>query len=68
MELSRNSLHVKLFADGANLAGMIEMASKPFISGLTTNPTLMKKAGVTNYEKFARDVLSEIEHKPISFE
>ena len=68
MELSRNSLHVKLFADGANLAGMIEMASKPFISGLTTNPTLMKKAGVTNYEKFARDVLNEIEHKPISFE
>jgi transaldolase len=68
MDLSRNSLHVKLFADGADLAGMIEMASKPFISGLTTNPTLMKKAGITNYEKFAREVLTEIEDKPISFE
>jgi transaldolase len=47
---------------------MIEMASKPFISGLTTNPTLMKKAGITNYTKFAKDVLGEIQDKPISFE
>ena len=68
MELSRNSLRVKLFADGADFTGMIEMASKPFISGLTTNPTLMKKAGVTDYEKFAKEVLNEIQDKPISFE
>jgi transaldolase len=68
MELSRNSLQVKLFADGADFTGMIEMASKPFISGLTTNPTLMKKAGVTNYEKFAKEILNEIQDKPISFE
>ena len=64
----RNTLNVKLFADGADMAGMIEMASKSYISGLTTNPTLMKKAGVTDYTKFAKDVLSEIKQVPISFE
>jgi transaldolase len=68
MWASRESLNVKLFADGADLEGMIEMASKPFISGLTTNPTLMKKAGITNYVKFAKEVLREITAKPISFE
>ena len=68
MSLSRNNLKVKLFADGADLAGMIEMASKSFISGLTTNPTLMKKAGITDYVKFAKEVLREIPDKPISFE
>ena len=68
MELTRNSLKIKLFADGADIAGMIEMASKSHIAGLTTNPTLMKKAGVTDYVKFARDVLKEIKTKPISFE
>jgi transaldolase len=65
---TKESLKVKLFADGADLEGMIEMASKPFISGLTTNPTLMKKAGITDYVKFAKDVLGEIQDKPISFE
>ena len=65
---SREDLKIKLFADGADLAGMIEMASKPFISGLTTNPTLMKKVGITDYVKFAKDVLKEIQDKPISFE
>lgn len=65
---TRESLTIKLFADGADLAGMIEMASKPFISGLTTNPTLMKKAGITDYVKFAKDVLKEIQTKPVSFE
>jgi transaldolase len=68
MELASDSLKIKLFADGADLDGMIEMASKPYISGLTTNPTLMKKAGVTNYSQFAKDVLGEIKTKPISFE
>ncbi len=68
MEIPRESLRVKLFADGADLDGMIEMASKPFISGLTTNPTLMKKAGIVDYMKFAKDVLREIPVKPISFE
>ena len=68
MELSRDSLKIKLFADGADLAGMIEMASKSHISGLTTNPTLMRKSGVTDYVKFAKEVIKEIPTKPISFE
>jgi transaldolase len=62
------SLGIKLFADGANLAGMLEMASNSHISGLTTNPTLMRKAGVTKYSEFAREVLNQIKDKPISFE
>jgi transaldolase len=61
-------LKIKIFADGADLASMVEMAAKPFISGLTTNPTLMKKAGITNYGKFAKDVLESITAKPVSFE
>jgi transaldolase len=68
MEPTRESLNVKLFADGADLVSMIEMASKPYIAGLTTNPTLMKKAGITDYVKFAKQVLHEIPLKPISFE
>ena len=61
-------LRVKIFADGADRAGMLEMARKPFIAGLTTNPTLMRKAGVTDYRAFARDLLSVIRDKPVSFE
>jgi transaldolase len=61
-------LRVKIFADGADRAGMLEMARKPFIAGLTTNPTLMRKAGVSDYRAFARDILSAIKDKPISFE
>jgi len=68
MEPSRDSLKVKLFADGADLAGMVEMASMSHIAGLTTNPTLMRKCGVTDYVKFAKDVIKEIPNKPISFE
>ena len=61
-------LRVKIFADGADRAGMLEMARKPFIAGLTTNPTLMRKAGVSDYRAFARDLLSVIRDKPVSFE
>jgi len=61
-------LSIKLFADGADKSGMIEMYNNPLISGFTTNPTLMKKAGVKNYEKFARDILQVIKEKPVSFE
>lgn len=61
-------LQVKIFADGADKAGMLEMAAKPFIKGLTTNPTLMRKAGIGDYRAFARDVLKEIKDKPVSFE
>lgn len=63
-----DELKVKLFADGADLQGMLDMAAKPFIQGLTTNPTLMRKAGITDYKKFAQEVLSNITDKPISFE
>jgi transaldolase len=62
------SLRVKIFADGADRAGMLEMAAKPHIAGLTTNPTLMRKAGIADYRAFAREILREIPHKPISFE
>jgi transaldolase len=61
-------LRVKIFADGADRAGMLEMARKPYIAGLTTNPTLMRKAGVADYRAFAKDLLSVIRDKPVSFE
>jgi transaldolase len=61
-------LRVKIFADGADRAAMVEMARKPFIAGLTTNPSLMRKAGIADYRAFAKDVLSAIRDKPISFE
>jgi len=61
-------LNVKLFADGAEKAGMLEMYKNPMIAGFTTNPTLMKKAGIINYKEFARDILSVIKDRPISFE
>ena len=63
-----SDLRVKIFADGADKAGMMEMAAKPFIQGLTTNPTLMRKAGITDYRTFALDILGTIPDKPISFE
>ena len=62
------NLKVKLFADGADKGGMLEMYANPLISGFTTNPTLMKVAGVSDYESFAKDILTYITDKPISFE
>ena len=61
-------LKVKIFADGADKAGMLEMYEKPFVKGLTTNPTLMKKAGITDYRAFCKDILNSIKDKPLSFE
>lgn len=61
-------LKVKIFADGADKAGMFEMYAKPYVKGLTTNPTLMKKAGITDYRAFCKDILTEIKDKPLSFE
>lgn len=61
-------LKVKIFADGADIAGMKEMAANPMIRGFTTNPTLMRKAGVADYKAFAHDVLSAIPDRPVSFE
>jgi transaldolase len=62
------NFNVQIFADGADFEAMIDMASKPFIKGLTTNPTLMRKCGVLDYKKFSEEVLSQIKDKPISFE
>ncbi len=62
------NLKVKLFADGAEKAGMLEMYKNPMISGFTTNPTLMKKAGIMHYESFAKYILAVIKDRPISFE
>src|SRR6266478_4909390 len=61
-------LSVKIFADGADKAGMLEMYAKPFIKGLTTNPTLMRKAGITDYKAFSLDILKAIPDRPISLE
>ena len=63
-----DKLRVKIFADGADKNSMLNMAAKPYIKGLTTNPTLMRKAGIADYRAFAKDVLKEIRDKPISFE
>ena len=63
-----SELKVKIFADGADKEGMLEMYRKPFIKGFTTNPTLMCKAGVTDYIAFAKDILQAIPDRPISFE
>ena len=59
---------IKLFADGADKADILEMYRSPRIDGFTTNPTLMRKAGITDYVAFAKDILKEIPDKPISFE
>ena len=59
---------IKIFADGASLPALLELSQNPQISGFTTNPTLMKKAGVKDYRGFAREVLTHIKKKPISFE
>ncbi len=61
-------LRLKLFADGADQAAMARLYANPLIQGFTTNPTLMRKAGITDYQAFAKDVLSVIRDRPVSFE
>jgi transaldolase len=68
MTVPTPDLKVKLFADGADKAAMLDLYRNPLIKGFTTNPTLMRKAGITDYEAFARDILSEIRDRPISLE
>lgn len=63
-----SGLSVKIFADGADLDGMLELYSNPLIKGFTTNPTLMRKAGIADYGEFAGRVLKAIPDRPISFE
>ena len=61
-------MRCKIFADGADLDGIVELARQPHIRGFTTNPTLMWKAGLTHYEDFARRILEQVTEQPISFE
>jgi transaldolase len=68
MKRTLNDLTVKIFADGADKKGMLELNASPLIQGMTTNPTLMRKAGLTDFEAFARDVLQTITVKPLSLE
>jgi transaldolase len=65
---SVSDLRVQIFADGADMANMLELYRQPYIKGFTTNPTLMRKAGVKDYERFARELLDRINNRPISFE
>jgi transaldolase len=63
-----NDLKVKIFADGANKRDILDLYRKPYIKGFTTNPTLMRKAGITDYRAFANDILAVIPDRPFSFE
>jgi transaldolase len=63
-----DQLNIKIFADGADLDGILELYRNPHIRGFTTNPTLMRKSGISDYEKFSRQVLEHISDRPISFE
>jgi transaldolase len=65
---SLQDLRVKIFADGADKAGMVQLYTNPLIKGMTTNPTLMNKSGIKDYEGFAKDILQTVRNKPISFE
>ena len=66
--IALSRLRVKIFADGADLPGMVAASRDPLIAGFTTNPTLMRKAGVRNFEAFAREAIAVISDRPISFE
>jgi transaldolase len=68
MPKSFEALRVKIFADGADLQGIVDLAGKPWVQGITTNPTLVRRAGVTDYRAFARALLRDVRTKPISFE
>ncbi|HEY1848676.1 MAG TPA: transaldolase [Opitutaceae bacterium] len=65
---SLNDLKIQIYADGADKAGIVELYAKPYIKGLTTNPSLMKKAGIKDYEEFAKEILKTVTSKPISLE
>jgi len=65
---SLNGLKIHLYADGADKKGILDLYAQPYIKGLTTNPTLMNKAGIKDYEAFARDILQTVTTKPISLE
>lgn len=66
--MNKRSLTIKIFADGADLKGIADMNAKEWVAGFTTNPTLMRVAGVKDYAAFAKDVLAIVKDKPVSFE
>ncbi|GHV83986.1 transaldolase [Spirochaetia bacterium] len=66
--MTKHDFKVKIFADGADIKGMVEMYKAGFVSGFTTNPSLMKKAGITDYEQFAKEAVRAIPDMPLSFE
>jgi len=66
--VSVSDLRVQIYADGADIKQILSLASNPLIKGFTTNPSLMRKAGITDYEAFARDLLAQVQTHPISFE
>src|SRR5580700_3563577 len=68
MTRTLKDLHIKIFADGADKAAMLKLNTDPLIQGMTTNPTLMRKVGITDFEAFARDILQTITVKPLSLE
>lgn len=68
MHQKLNTLNIKIFADGADQEGILHLSQNPLIKGVTTNPTLMRKAGVKNYTDFARSIINLVPHLPISFE
>jgi transaldolase len=63
-----SDLKIHVYADGAEIAGILEMAKNPLIKGFTTNPTLMRKAGIADYERFARELLQHVTEHPVSLE
>lgn len=63
-----DSLKVKIFADGAELDGILALAKRPYIKGFTTNPSLIRKAGINDYEAFARKLIAAVPDRPLSFE
>ncbi len=63
-----SQLKIKIFADGADIAGIRKMYTNPLIKGFTTNPTLMRKAGISDYETFSREVLAAVPDRPVSLE
>ncbi len=66
--VSVSDLRVQIYADGADIKQILSLANNPLIKGFTTNPSLMRKAGITDYEAFARDLLAQVPNHPISFE
>jgi len=68
MKRTLKDLPIKIFADGADKAGMLKLNADPLIQGMTTNPTLMRKVGITDFEAFARDILQTVTAKPLSLE